>query len=231
MLASAAGSSPLWVAIRCAIAFSSAAYFVRQCRKPAGPLGRLVVALMNRSHSHLTTWALSRVTVADRDCVLDIGCGGGRTLQRLAALASHGRVFGIDYASASVAASRRFNRTAIETGRISVEQASVQQIPFADATFDLATAFETHYYWPDCPAAFREILRVLKPGGKLLVVAEAYRAGGLGSITGLALKMIGGVSLTPDQHRDLFAQAGFIEIDVITNPSKGWLCASGRKPS
>lgn len=44
-------------------------------------------------------------------------------------------------------------------------------------TFDLVTAVETQYYWPDLPGDRREILRVLKPGGTLVVIAESCRGG------------------------------------------------------
>ena len=45
---------------------------------------------------------------------------------------------------------------------------------------DVVTAVKTHYYWPDLHADLREILRVLKPGGALVVIAEAYRGQRLG---------------------------------------------------
>jgi ubiquinone/menaquinone biosynthesis C-methylase UbiE len=123
---------------------------------------------MNKSHSDLTDWALSHVTVDRQATVLDVGCGGGRTIEKLAGQANS--VYGIDYAAGSVAGSRAHNRRLIEEGRVRVEQASVSQLPFADNSFNLVTAIETQYYWPDPVNDMREVLRVLKPGGRMVVV-------------------------------------------------------------
>ena len=54
---------------------------------PTGLLGRVVLCLMNQTHSKLTSWGLEYVLVARDAMVLDIGCGGGRTVQRLADMA------------------------------------------------------------------------------------------------------------------------------------------------
>jgi hypothetical protein len=62
-------------------------------------------------------------------------------------------------------------------GRVQILQGSVATLPFPDCTFDLVTAVETPYYWPDLPANVREILRVLKPGGTFALIAETYRGG------------------------------------------------------
>jgi ubiquinone/menaquinone biosynthesis C-methylase UbiE len=146
-----------------------------QCRKPMGWPGRFFAWLMNRSHSSLTDWGLTHVVIGKRDTALDVGCGGGRTVQKLATIATDGKVCGIDYSEASVRTSRSANRQAIQAGRVEIQRASVSQLPFPDGMFDLVTAVETHYYWPDLTADMREILRVLKPGGKLLMIAEAYK--------------------------------------------------------
>src|SRR5260370_33010975 len=58
-----------------------------------------------------------------------------------------------------------------------MEEGSVTALPFPDRTFDIVTAVETHYYWPDLPANVREILRVLKPGGTFALIAETYLGG------------------------------------------------------
>jgi SAM-dependent methyltransferase len=53
----------------------------------------------------------------------------------------------------------------------------LSRLPFADGNFELVTAVETQYYWPDLVADMREILRVLKPAGTLIVMAESYKKG------------------------------------------------------
>src|SRR5262249_29180007 len=130
------------VALLAAVVFVG--LFVRQCRKPTGWIGRGVLWLMNRSHADLTTWALAHVAIDERSTILDVGCGGGRTVQRLAALAAGGKVYGVDYSKACVATSRRVNAAGIAAGRVEIREASVARLPFADASFDLVTAIETH---------------------------------------------------------------------------------------
>src|SRR5215469_3877801 len=96
--------------------------------------------------------------------------------------------------------------------------------------FDVVTAVETHYYWPDLSGDVQEIRRVLKPGGSLLIVAESYRGGALGVLYGVAMKPLGGTLLTSDEHRDLLVNAGCADVQVFLKPAKGWICATGRKP-
>jgi SAM-dependent methyltransferase len=106
----------------------------------------------------MTDWALQQMHVPKNAAVLDVGCGGGRTVARLAALAPEGKVFGLDYSDASVAVSRNTNAAEIEKGRVQIEQGSIAALPFPDRMFDVITAVETHYYWPDLPANVREVL-------------------------------------------------------------------------
>src|SRR5215469_2696386 len=138
---------------------------VTQCQKPTGWLGRLVLRNMNSRHSKVTDWGLSHISVSPRDIILDIGCGGGRTVSKLAALATQGKVFGIDYSSESVTVAGTTNQTWIAIGRVEIREASVSQLPFSADMFDLITAVETHFWWPDLPADMREVFRVQKPGG------------------------------------------------------------------
>src|SRR5438270_1484841 len=145
---------------------------IGQCRKPSGLFGRFVLWDMNRHHSKLTDWGLSHVPIKPNDKILDVGCGGGRTIAKLAQIASAGKVYGIDYSDDSVHAARRTNARLIDSGGAEIEQGSVSQLQFANDTFDLVTAIETHLFWPDLPNDFREIFRVLKAGGALLIVAE-----------------------------------------------------------
>lgn len=148
---------------------------MRQCRRPFGPIGRLIARSMNRSHGRLTAWGLERLTIAPEAKILDVGCGGGQTIATLASMAPRGEISGIDYSAASVATARATNAKRIASGQVDIQRASVSALPFPDGRFDLATAIETHYYWPDLPHDLREISRVLVSGGRLMILAEAYR--------------------------------------------------------
>src|SRR5262249_5391076 len=165
--------------------------------------------------------------------ILDVGCGGGRTVSKLAAIATQGKVYGLDHSQESVAVAGKTNREWIEQGRVEIREGSVSQLPLAQDAFDLVTAVETHFWWPDLPGDMREVFRVTKPGGRLIVIAEVYK----GANTRMAkfvekyAPQTGLKLLTVDEHRDLLTSAGYSDVQVVAEPSKGWICATGRKPA
>jgi SAM-dependent methyltransferase len=98
--------------------------------------------------------------------------------------------------------------------------------------FDLVTAVETHFWWPDLPAGVREIFRVLKAGGTLIIIAEVYK-GASTMVSRLAEKYAsrtGMKLLSVEEHRELLANAGFADVQVIEQHAKGWICGIGRRP-
>jgi ubiquinone/menaquinone biosynthesis C-methylase UbiE len=217
--------------LRLVLAVLLMAWLFQQVRKPSGWLGRRVVRAMNLSHATMTDWGLQQVTVPKNAAILDIGCGGGWTVRKLLALAPEGKVVGLDYSSASVAVSRDTNAHEIEAGRVQIEQGSVAALPFPDRSFDIVTAVETHYYWPDLPANVREVLRVLKPGGSFVLIAETYRGGPFRLAYGLVMPLLRAAFLSDAEHRDLLTQAGFTEVETKHLSVKNWIFATGRKPS
>lgn len=207
------------------------AWTFRQVRKPSGAFGKRVLRAMNVSQAALTDWGLRQITIPANATILDIGYGGGRTLQRLAALTPEGRVFGVDYSAASAAISKQTNSREVEAGRVGVVQGTVAALPFPDGVFDLITAVETHYYWPDLQANTREILRALKPGGTLVLIAEAYRGGPLRFVYGAVMPLLRATFLSDREHRDLFEQTGFTDIRTEHARGTNWICAVGRRSS
>ena len=203
-----------------------------QCQKPTGWLGRLVLWNMNSRHSKVTDWGLSQVSIKKPYTILDVGCGGGRTIGKLADIATQGKVYGIDYSPESVAVAKKTNRQWIEMGRAEVREGSVSQLPFSANHFDLVTAVETHFWWPDLPADLREVLRVLRPGGSLAVIAETYKGASTktAKLAEKYLPLSGMKLLTVDEHRELLANAGYSDVRVITDAGKGWICCVARKP-
>ena len=154
-------------------------------------------------------------------------------MNKLAARATQGKVYGVDFSGESVAFASRINKQWIDTGRVEIREASVSHLPFSENVFDLVTAVETHFWWPDLPSDMREVLRVLKPGGALIIIAEVYK--GANTVTAkLAEKyaLLSGMKLlTANEHRELFTNAGYVDVQVVAEPRKGWICGVGRKPS
>lgn len=216
-----------------AIGIAAAYGLSRQCRKPAGWLGRRVARTMNLTHASLTGWGLQHVLIERDWHVLDIGCGGGQTIHAIAAIAAAGRVEGVDYSEASLAVASERNADLIAAGRAAVRQASVSRLPFTDGSFDLITAIETHYYWPDLPHDLQEILRVLKPGGRVIIIAEAYKGRRMDWLYRPVMRfLLNATYLSLDEHRDALMDAGFSDVAIYTEPARGWMCAVGaRRPT
>jgi len=202
-----------------------------QWNKPSGWIGRLLLRNMNSRHSGVTDWGLSHVKIGARHTILDVGCGGGRTLGKLAAAAAEGKVCGVDHSDASLALAAKGNAREIAAGHIQIVAGSVSQLPFPDGTFDLITAVETHFFWPNLPGDVREVVRVLKPGGTFVIIAEIYKGAEspMARVIEAKSPKYGMTLLTPDEHRDLLQAAGLGDVEVFTWPEKGWICAKGRK--
>ena len=148
-----------------------------QFRRPTGRRGRFIAALMNRGHKPLTLWGLTHVKIAPDYVILDVGCGGGKTVSRLAEKAPLGKVFGIDYSADMVEYSKKVNKKLIVEDKVEIVEGSVDKTGFPDEFFDLVIAIETYYFWSSFPDALKEIWRVLKPSGFLLLVNEMVKDG------------------------------------------------------
>lgn len=189
--------------------------------KPQGADGFKLLNRMNGgSHEELGLWGISFLPIAEDDRILDVGCGGGANIARLLAHVPNGHVTGIDYSPVSVEASRGFNAEAVESGRCDIQEGNVSELPFPDSSFDIATAFETTYYW-DLPIALREVARVLKPGGRFLVCNEDD--GSDPEVLDLATRIPGMVVHTPEALETALAQAGFNVLKTERIPEQGHL--------
>jgi SAM-dependent methyltransferase len=140
-------------------------------------------------------------------------------------------VYGVDHSPDAVNMARKINQELIASGRVEVQEGSVSHLPFADDRFDVITAIETHFWWPDLAVSMREVTRVLKPGGVLVIVAEIFK--GASTATAKMAEKYAAISgmafLSTDEHREMFSNAGYTNIQIVTEPSKAWICCTGRK--
>lgn len=196
--------------------------FFGNTRKPEGLLGRWMVVGMNRVHAEVADWGMQYLPQTGIAEIAELGCGGGRNVRALLQRYPTAKVTALDYSEISVEKTGRVNRREIQKGRCRVVQGDVSKLPFEDARFDLVTAFETVYFWPGPTESFREVYRILKPGGTFLIVNESdgMKAGDdkwLSAIDGLRI-------FNQAQLSGFLQEAGFSDITVYHNQKKHWLC-------
>lgn len=190
--------------------------------KPEGALGKMILNSMNSGHTPISNWGLSHYDWKQDTAALDVGCGGGMNVRRMLELSPKGKVAGIDISDESVNKSRKVNCDKLGK-RCSIKNGSADSIPYQDEKFDVVTAFETIYFWPDIPKAFAEVLRVLKPGGTFMVVCEMSDPDCIWS------KMVEDIKIyTPEQLKSFFTEAGYQDIK-IDRTRKVWVCVTGKK--
>ena len=223
-------SRPLEVALLILALVLIAAYLLYQVRKPSRGVGQLFALAMNGSHAAMTDWALDRAWIDRRSKILDVGCGGGATVANLVDRAPNGTIYGVDHGPGSIAVACRTNARAIAAGRAYIERAAVSKLPYADDVFDLVTAIETQYYWPRLDHDMREILRVLKPGGTLLVVLADYAKSPERTERSPLGKLFRYVRMNAEAQQQTFESAGYTTVQITEDAVHGWLCATGRKP-
>ena len=202
--------------------------FFENTRKPVGLGGKIMVAMMNFGHSAMAAWGLQFLQPAPDAMVLDCGCGGGANIKTLLKLCPKGKVQGIDYSAVSVEKARKVNAGAIAAGQCTVQQASVAELPFEAEQFDVVTAFETVYFWPDLNVSFREIARVLKKGGIFMITNEST---GTDETSVHFHNIIDGMNLyTPEELRKYMENAGLEAVDIHQDEKEPWICVTGRRP-
>jgi ubiquinone/menaquinone biosynthesis C-methylase UbiE len=201
---------------------------MKQARKPTGGLGIFFARLMNIGHSYVTRWGLSYISINKDDTILDIGCGGGKTVNTLAKIATEGKVYGVDYSEVSVAVSINTNKKLINAGRVEILHASVESLPFPDNMFNLVTAIESHYFWPDLVNNLKEVRRVLKPGGSLILINECYRDERFEKRNSNLARTGEFTYHSPDEYRNFLRDAGYSPIQIEVFESKNWITALGR---
>ena len=201
--------------------------YVNQTRKPEGFLGKMMVDGMNGGHAKLADWGMSHLEGIAPAAIVELGCGGGRNAAALLERFSKAKLTALDYSETSVKKTKATNKKAIAAGRCTVQRENVASLPFDGAAFDLATAFETVYFWPGLETCFAEVCRVLKPGGTFLICNESD---GTDETSLKFEKIIDGMKCyTAEQLTSALMVAGFSEVKTDHQPSKPWITVLATK--
>jgi len=201
--------------------------FMNQTRKPEGFLGKMMINGMNGGHAKMADWGISHLTVLAPNNIIEIGCGGGRNANALLSRYKNANLTAVDYSEVSVKKAKIYNKDNIDKGRCKVEQADVSKRNYPEESFDLATAFETIYFWPGLSKCFHEILKVLKNGGTFMIVNELD---GANEADCKYEKIIKGMKCyTTEEIKNALFEAGFTKVKTAHHKSKSWITVIAQK--
>jgi len=177
--------------------------------KPEGEIGRALADSMAERNWPVYEAAFKRLGVRPGERVFEVGFGNGKVTPHLMGLVSGIKYTGIDYSEAMVTEAEASNKNLIEAGSAEFRHASVEAIPFADGAFDHALTVNTICFWREPIRALAEILRVLRPGGKLVLVAGTAEQMAKNAYTQYGFRLYADAQLC-----ELFVSAGFREVAV-----------------
>ena len=197
-------------------------------KKPVGKEGRSLLENMNDHHRSLSEWALSVLPDVKCDKILDIGCGGGMLISLLAQRFPGADIFGIDISEESVTLTKETNRDLVEKGKCRISLGSVSEMPFEEGSFDLVTAFETYFFWPDLDNDVRKAALTVRNGGHLIIVSETYPHPDFRERNDEAIRLCGLNILENGAMKEMMERCG-LNVTVNVIEEKNWVAFVGRK--
>lgn len=201
--------------------------FSAQARKPSGILGRFFMAkLFTKGNANLNGFTLRNLELASTDRVLEIGFGPGNLVRDMAQITTKGRVQGVDFSDAMLKTAEKNNKDLIREGRVALQKGDCEQLAFDDGSFEKACSVNTIYFWEKPLVCLGEILRVLTPGGRV-VLGFTERE----QMKKLALSKNVFTMYSPGEVAGLLDEAGFRDVAVLDDKGKPFtsFCAVGVK--
>lgn len=120
-------------------------------------------------HAPENEWTIRVLNVQPDDHILEIGFGAGYSIERLTNVATQGLIAGVDFSQTMVDETSKRNASAISAGRVDLRMADAALLPFGDCSFYKVFSIHSIYFWLQPLHVLNEIMRVLRPGGMLVI--------------------------------------------------------------
>jgi ubiquinone/menaquinone biosynthesis C-methylase UbiE len=143
-------------------------------RNPSGFGGRLIARVMGIANRRSNRIAIRALDCSPDNTILDLGCGSGPAVKVLAGTAGQGLILGLDHSETMLAQASRRNRHAVRQRRVHLVRGRIDALPWRDNTIDKILAVHVVYFAGE--AGVREARRVLRPGGRIVIVATDQSA-------------------------------------------------------
>jgi len=202
-------------------------FVASQLRKPSGFIGRVVVSrVLNRGNVPMNQLTFTLLDLKPDDHVIEVGFGGGDLISRVAAVVARGRIAGVDFSPEMIAVCTKRFAQLVQAGRLELRCASAESLPYTPEQFTKACTVNTIYFWPDPIAPLKELQRVLRDGGRLVVCFNPRE-----TLQKVPFTKYGFGFYEPDQVLRLLENAGFGDTEMVSGSSRlgEFLCAVATK--
>ena len=150
-------------------------------------------------------------------------------MKRVSSLVEKGKLYGVDYSETSIQCTIEENAADVASGKLTVVQASVSELPFETDMFDKVYSIESYFFWPDLENDIKEILRVLKPGGKVFI-ASNVQTEDLSEEQQAEIEMLHMRIVSSEVFERLMKDAGYCNVKIYEQDAGRQVCAVGMKP-
>jgi len=193
-----------------------------QFAKPTGFIGKILAKGMARAHKEFYKNALNAINPKKDDEYLEIGFGSGIFIKKYMSHVS--KIAGIDYSEDMVKLASKINRKLVESGKAEFRQGYASSLPWTDNKFTVAAAIEVFFFLNETEKTLKEIFRILKPEGRLIIEMAFNKDDGVDHkryIKKMNLKLYSG-----EEMKKLLKNAGFSDI-VINYYKAFWIPIKG----
>jgi len=193
-----------------------------QFAKPTGFFGKILAKGMARGHKEFYKKAFEVINPKNDDKYLEIGFGSGIFIKKYMSHVS--KIAGIDYSEDMVKLASNINRKLVGSGKAEFKQGYASSLPWDDNEFTVVAMIEAFFFLDETEKTLKEIFRVLKPGGRLIIEMGYNKDDGADHkriIKKMGLKLYSG-----EEMKKMLKKAGFNDI-VIDYYKAFWIPIKG----
>ncbi len=199
-----------------------------QYRKPTGYFGKMLAKGMARAHKNFYKNTSKIMDLKLEDEYLEIGFGSGLFIKKY--VSNITKIAGLDHSEEMVKLANEFNKNLVKSGKAEFKHGDVLNIPWGNNKFSIIVAIETFFFWSEPEKSLKEIYRVLKPGGRL-IIEMAYNKDD-GKNHAKLIKKIDFKLYSGNEMKKLLEDAGFSKIIIkyfqgFWIPIKGYIVPKG----